>query len=85
MKLKKTQSNLLENNSEFNSKTRPISKADQKKEIKTFESINTLYDGPNITVNILKSEIFPLKPKQEKGLKILTPQQMLERLSIALI
>ena len=33
---------------------------------------------------LFKSGIFPLKPTQGKGLKRLTPKQILQRLSIAL-
>ena len=43
----------------------------------TFESVNALYEGR-------ESGIFPIKTRKGKGLKILTPKQMLQRLSIAL-
>ena len=36
------------------------------------------------TLNAFKGGIFPLKPLQEKGLKNLTPKQLLQRLPIAL-
>ena len=35
-------------------------------------------------LNAFKSGMFPLKPSQGKGLKILTPKQMFQRLRIAL-
>ena len=50
----------------------------------TYESAYALHEGRELTLNAFKSEIFPLKSSQGKGLKILTPKQMLQRLSIAL-
>ena len=37
-----------------------------------------------LTLNAFKKGIFPIKEKQRKGLKILTPKQMSQRLAIAL-
>ena len=37
-----------------------------------------LYEGRELTLNAFKSGIFPIKATQRKGLKILTPQQMLQ-------
>ena len=79
----KNQSNLLENTLEFNGKTRPTAKEDKKKN-NTFESINSLYDGWELTPNAFKSRIFPLKPMQEKGINILTRKQVPQRLLISL-
>ena len=50
----------------------------------SYESPYALYEGLELTLNAFKSEIFPVKEKQGKRLKILTPKQMLQRLSIAL-
>ena len=50
----------------------------------TYESAYALYEGLELTLNAFKSGIFPVKEKQGKRLKILTPKQMLQRLSIAL-
>ena len=50
----------------------------------TFESVNALYEGQELTLNAFRSGIFPIKTTQGKGLKILTPQQMLQRLPITL-
>ena len=50
----------------------------------TYESAYALHESRELTLNAFKSEIFPLKSSQGKGLKILTPKQMLQRLSIAL-
>ena len=50
----------------------------------TFESVNALYEGQELTLNAFRSGIFPIKATQGKGLKIWTPQQMLQRLLITL-
>ena len=39
--------------------------------------------GQELTLNAFKIGIFPLKPTQEKGIKIVTPKQILYRLPIA--
>ena len=44
----------------------------------------TLKKPSLIRVNAFRSGIFPIKSTQGKGLKILTPKQMLQRLPIAL-
>ena len=48
------------------------------------ESVYALYEGQELTLNIFKSKIFPIKETQQKGLKILIPKQLLQRLPIAL-
>ena len=68
----------------FNDKVRPRSKADKKKNINTYESANALYEVRGLTLNVFKSGIFPLKTTQRKGLQILSPKQMLQRLPISL-
>ena len=50
----------------------------------SYESPYALYEGLELTLNAFKSGIFPVKEKQGKRLKILTPKQMLQRLPIAL-
>ena len=58
----------------------------------TYESAYALYEGREWTLNAFKSGIFPIKSTQGNvrlldiatRLKILTPKQMLQRLSIAL-
>ena len=60
------------------------SKEGKNKKRDTYESAYAFYEGGEITLNVFKSGIFPLKPSQEKGLKILTPKQMLQRLPIVL-
>ena len=46
--------------------------------------LNALYEGRELTLNAFRSGIFPIKATQRHGLKILSPKQMLQRLSIAL-
>ena len=36
----------------------------------TFESVNALYEGQELTLNAFRSGIFPIKATQGKGLKI---------------
>ena len=55
------QTSLLENMVNFNNKSRPTSKQDKDKIRNTFSSVNALYDGPELTVNAFRSEIFPIK------------------------
>ena len=78
------QTNLLEIMAKFNSISwsRSIESKDNKRN--TFDSLNTLYDGQELTLNAFRSGIFPIKEKQGKGLRILSPQQMLQRLPVAL-
>ena len=60
---------------------------DQKKVRKkrnTYEDVTALYEGRELTTNAFKSGIFPIKARKDKGLKVLTPKQMLHRLSITL-
>ena len=49
----------------------------------TFESVNAIYEGRESILNAVRSGIFP-KRNKGKGLKILTPKQMLQRLMIAI-
>ena len=50
----------------------------------TFDSVNALYEGRNLTVNAFKSGIFPIKAKKGEVFKISTPKKMLQRLPISL-
>ena len=68
---------------EFNDKSKPkLNKL--RKKINPFGSANAAYEGLEWTINAFKKGIFPIKETQGKGLKILTPKQMLKRLQIAL-
>ena len=69
--------NLLENTVEFNEKSRPKSKEVKLREKNIYDSVNTLDEGRELTFNAFKSRVFPIKATQGKGLKILTPTQML--------
>ena len=76
------QSNLLQNLAEFNGKSRPRTIKDKDKKRNTFESVNALYKGRELTLSAFKRGIFPIKPTKGEGLKM-TPKQMLQRLPIA--
>ena len=87
------QSNLFENIVKFDNKSRPISKEDnEKKDILICLYAYALYEGRELTLNALKSGIFPITGTQGKGrpsdlagqVKVLSPKQMLQRLPIAL-
>ena len=77
------QRNLLERMVKFNNKYRLNSKED--KENYTYKSAYAFSKWQQLTLIAFKSEIFQIKEIQNKGLKILLPTQMLQRLSIALI
>ena len=62
-------SNLLEDMVEFNNKSRPRTKEGKMKKRNTFEYINALYEVPELTLNVFKSRIFPLKTSQEKRIE----------------
>ena len=61
---------------------------DQKKKIRkkrnTFDSVSALYEGRALTLNAFKSGTLPIKGTKDKRLKILTAEQMFQRLPIAL-
>ena len=78
------QTNLLDNAVDFNNKSRPRSKEDKDKKQNTFKSVSAFYEGRELTLNAFRSGVFPIKEKKGKGLKILTPTQMLQRLPITL-
>ena len=80
----KKQSSLLSSILECNNKTRPKSKVDKEKNNSTYESANALYEGQKLTLYAFKSEKFSLKLTHGKGLKISSPNQMPQRLSIEL-
>ena len=64
-----------------------VKRALEKKKIKrkndTFNSAINLYEGRELVLDTFKSVIFPLRQKQRKGLKIVTPKQMLKILPVA--
>ena len=61
------QSNLLNSISKFNDKDRPESKKEKEEKSSTYESVNDLDEGRELTLNTFISDIFPLKSKQGKG------------------
>ena len=77
------QRNLLEGMVKFNNKYRLKSKEDKEKY--TYESAYAFSKQQKLTLIAFKSEIFQIKEIQNKGLKILVPTQMLQRLPIALM
>ena len=78
------QSNLLAYMVKFNNKSKPKTKEGKAEKQNTFDSVNALYEGRELILICLRSGIFPIKETQRKGLKILTPKQMLQILPIAL-
>ena len=78
------QGNLLKNIVKFNNKSRPRKIAGKDKKRDTDGSACTLYEGRELIVNALKSGTFPIKERQGKGLKILTPNHIFQRLPITL-
>ena len=50
----------------------------------TYESAYAVYEGQVLTLNAFRKRIFAIKATESKGLKILTPEQILQRLPMAL-
>ena len=82
--VKINQSNLLKNSVKFTDKSRPRTVECKGKKRNTYESAHALYEGRELILNAFRSGIFPIKEIQGKGLKILTPKEMLQSLPIAL-
>ena len=86
------QSNQSENMVKSNDKSKPKAKEGKAKNQNIFDSVNTLNEGREITLNAFKSGIVPIKPKKGEGrpsnltvwLKILSSKQMFQRLQRAL-
>ena len=78
------QGNLLKNIVKFNNKSRPRTIAGKDKKRDTDGSAYALYEGRELILNALKSGTFPIKERQGKGLKILTPNHIIQRLPITL-
>ena len=78
------QSNLLKNIVELNEKLRPKTKEGKDKKRDTYESAWALYEGQELTLNVSKSGIFPIRATQGKWVKILASKQILQRLPISL-
>ena len=86
------QTNLLSYVYHFSKKTRPRNPAQKQLKADIVDSVTSLFQGREMVINAFKSRIFQVsKESQEdeesqegKGLKILTPNQMLKRLPVAL-
>ena len=86
------QANLLSYVYDFSRKTRPRNPAQRQLKSDIVDSVTSLIQGREMVINAFKSGIFQVskesqedKESQEgKGLKVLTPNQMLKRLPIAL-
>ena len=80
------QANLLSYIYDFTKKTKPRDPKQKKKKSDVLNSVSGLVNGREMVLTAFKSGIFQVsKESQEgKGLKILTPNQMLKRLPIAL-
>ena len=86
------QATLLSYVYDFSRKARPRNPAQRQLKSDIVDSVTSLIQGREMVINAFKSRIFQVsKESQEdeesqegKGLKILTPNQMLERLPIAL-
>ena len=50
----------------------------------TYDSVNALYEGRNVTLNAFESGIFIIKATKGEGLKTSSLKQILQRLLIAL-
>ena len=61
------QTNLLENIVKFNNKSKPKTKEGRDKNKNTFDSVIALYEGGELTLNVLRCVIFPIKAIQGKG------------------
>ena len=58
------QTNLLENIVKFDSKSKPQARDRKDKKRNTFDSVNALDEGRELTLNAFRSRIFPIKVKQ---------------------
>ena len=67
----------------LNDKSRLNTEEVKDKKRNTLDS-NLHYEGKYLTLTAFRSGIFPIKDKQQRALKILSPKQMLERLPIFL-
>ena len=76
------EADLIEYISNFNNKARPKKRDDKKNVLNTAKN---LYDGRELVIHAFKSGLFLLKSTTGTELKMLTPEQLLQRLPIALL
>ena len=67
------QTNFSEYIVKFNTISRPKTKEGKDEKQNTFDSVSTLYEGRELTLNAFGIGIFPIKVTQGKALKILNP------------
>ena len=63
------ESNLLTYMVKFKNKSKPKTKDGKAKKQNTFDSVNALYEGGELTLNVSGSSVFPIKATRGKGLK----------------
>ena len=84
------QANILSYVYDFSKKTRPRNPAKRQLKADIVDSVTSLVQGREMLSNAFKSGIFQISKEEQEGtgvndmLKILTPNQMLKRLPIAL-
>ena len=84
------QTNLLSYINDFTKKTKPQNPAQKKLRADVLDSVTSLIEGREMVLNAFKSGIFQVSKESQEGeganemLRILTPNQMLKRLPIAL-
>ena len=59
-------------------------KKNKNKKDNILNSVANLFEGRELVLNAFKGRSLPFKSTERKGLKILTPKQLLQRLPIAL-
>ena len=79
------QNNLSKNLTEFSDRSRPRTSKGKDKTGNLFKNVNGPYESREWILNSFRSGIFPIKETLGKGLEILTPKQMLQRLPIAFV
>ena len=80
------QANLLRYVNDFSKKTRPRNSAQRQLKADIVDSVTSLVQGREMVINASKSRRFQISKEEQEGtgLKILTPNQMLKTLAIAL-
>ena len=80
----KKQTNQIENIADFSNKSRRRLKKDNDEKENTSYSINDFHEDWQLIINAFRSRVFSVKQIKGKGLTILTPKEMYQRLPIAL-
>ena len=60
------QTNLLKNMVKFSNKSRPKTKEGKDKKENTFDSVNALYEGQELTLNAFRNRILQKKLKKKR-------------------